>query len=105
MFKLQGTSSTNYFMKNNNIIGIIKSYLGIPHTHRYDIPAGYNQKLGTIYEIALFDADNNLIAICQKHPIEGEEVLFKQYGFGFDIIKPVFLSAHRDHFIDEYKVY
>lgn len=102
----QGVTSKNYYkwnIKNNEFIFDLNYkldnahiFLGVVHYHRYDIPNGYNPKHGYIYDVLLTDENNEPIAICQIHPLEGNTVICTKDEKIFDILVMTFKSAHRD---------
>ena len=103
---LQGTTSKNYFHKNNNQSQVRIHFLcGVIHCHRYDIPSGFNTILGYKYDILLFNESNELIAVGEKHPKDGETITVTQYDRGWESLKELCLSVHKDDIIDKHKIY
>lgn len=110
----QGVTSTHYykwntryyFNKNDKFIFDLNDisnqsdkvhiFLGVVHYHRYDISNGYNPKHGYIYDVLLTDENDEPIAICQIHPLEGNEVICTKDEKIFDILVMTFKSAHRE---------
>lgn len=110
----QGETSKNYYKVNyqyyfndndkfifnlndiSNNIDKVHIFLGVVHYHRYDIPSGYNQKLGYIYDVLLTDENDEPVAICQIHPLEGNAVICERGEKIFDYFVTVFKSGHRD---------
>lgn len=107
VINFQGTTSTKYYLFNYKLTNLLKmfNYLGIIHSHRYDIPDGYNPKLGYIYHILLFDENNNLIGVCEKHPINGEYVIATPIEKCWDYFKDLTLKVYKDRLTEEYKKY
>mgnify|MGYP006363116981 CR=1 FL=1 len=58
---MQGTTSLNYITSRKDITNSM--FFTVNHCYRYDIPSEYNQKLGHIYKVLLFDENNNLYII------------------------------------------
>lgn len=82
-----------------------KNFMGVLHTHRYDIPDAYNQKLGYIYRVLLYK-DNELIAVGEKHPIKGESlIIVKDSSNLWTYYETTLFSAYKDINIEDYKVY
>lgn len=101
----QGTTSKSYLHKNNQSQVRIHFLCGVIHCHRYDIPSGFNTILGYKYEILLFNESNELIAVGEKHPKDGETILITQYDKGWEFLKELCLSVHKDDIIDKHKIY
>lgn len=108
---MQGTTATQYMMPSKNMTTSI--FFTINHCYRYDIPSEYNQKLGHIYKVLLFNEDNNLVAIGEKHPIYGESIIIKEFDkyfmkngeFFWETFKNLTLSVYKDEINDENKIY
>jgi hypothetical protein len=108
------TVNYRYYLDNNNTETLtdlddmlnklekIHMFLGIVHYHRYDIPNGYNPKHGYIYDVLLTDENDDALAICQIHPLEGNMVLCKKGEKIFDFFVETFKSGHRDELNKEY---
>lgn len=114
---IQGTTSCKYLPRNKSFAGSIDlsiesspsvsgfhEFCGVLHTHRYDIPDGYNPKLGYKYLILLFEHDE-LVAIGEKHPKEGEKITLNKYDAGWEMLKPLCLSVHKDAINESNKIY
>ena len=114
---IQGTTSCKYMPRNKSFVSCIDltldfsssvsdlhEFCGVLHTNRYDIPDGYNPKLGYKYLILLFYRDE-LVAIGEKHPKEGEKITLNQYDAGWDMLKPLCLSVHKDAINESNKIY
>lgn len=85
-----------------------KNFMGVLHTHRYDIPDAHNQKLGYIYRVLLYNDDNDLIAIGEKHPKDGESILATENDKGWEFFKALTLKVHTidsNDVIDKHKIY
>lgn len=103
---MQGTTATKYMIPSKNMTTPI--FLTVNHYYRYDIPSAYNPKLGHIYTVLLFDKDNNLVAIGEKHPINGESIIIKEFDkyfmkngkFFWEVLKNTTLSAYKDKIND-----
>ena len=101
----QGTTSKNYFYKDNQSHVRIHFLCGVIHCHRCDIPSGFNSILGYKYDILLFNESNELIAVGEKHPKDGETITITQYDRGWESLKELCLSVHKDDIIDKHKIY
>lgn len=114
----QGVTSKNYhyvnyryyFTKDDKYIKDLNDlseydkihiFLGVVHNHRYDIPSGYNPKHGYIYDVLLTDENDEALAICQIHPLEGNIVLCQKGEKIFDVLVTTFKSAHKDELVKE----
>ena len=108
---MQGTTSTQYMIPRKDMMSSI--FLRINHYYRYDIPSAFNQKLGHIYTVLLFDKNNNLVAIGEKHPINGESIIFNEFykyfmkngEFFWETFKNLTLSVYKDEINDKNKIY
>lgn len=108
---MQGTTATKYMIPRKNMTTPI--FFTVNHCHRYDIPDAHNPKLGWIYRVLLFDKDNNLVAMGERHPINGDSIIIKESDkyfmkngeFFWEVLKNTALSAYKDKINDENKIY
>ena len=108
---MQGTTSGKYPIPIRK--KTTPMFLTISHYHRYDIPSAFNQKLGCIYTVLLFDKNYNLVGAGEKHPINGESIIFQESDKYFmkegelfwETFKQITLSAYRDKINDKNKIY
>lgn len=114
---IQGTTSCKYFSRRLSVVeGInliidftssvcdLHEFCGVLHTNRYDIPDGYNPRLGYKYQILLFYNDE-LVAIGEKHPKEGEKIQFRKDDIGWDMLASLCLSVHKNSITETNKIY
>lgn len=106
--RIQGETSKNYYtvnyrydMNNLNEYNKIHIFLGVVHSHRYDIESGYNPKHGYIYDVLLTDENDEALAICQIHPLEGNMVICQRGEKIFDYFVTTFKSAYKDELVKE----